>query len=103
MIPVLETERLVLRALVPADAPALYAFRSDPIEQRWNDPPLTEPAQAGELIERLALEHRTRGALHWGLALRGDDTARGLLGYNEVLDEHARAAIGWNGAGRVRP
>ncbi|MGI5131754.1 GNAT family N-acetyltransferase [Pseudonocardia sp. CA-107938] len=96
MIPVLETERLVLRPLAAADADALYAFRSDPVEQRWNDPPLTEPAQAAELIERLAAEHRTIGARHWGLTLRGDDTVRGLLGYNEVVAAHARAAIGYD-------
>src|SRR5687768_2361085 len=79
VIPVLETGRLVLRPLVASDATALFTFRSDPIEQRWNDAPLTEQAQAGELIDRLAVEHHTAGALHWGLTLRGDDTVRGLL------------------------
>jgi ribosomal-protein-alanine N-acetyltransferase len=96
VIPVLETERLVLRPLVASDATALFAFRSDPIEQRWNDAPLTEEAQAGELIHRLAAEHHIVGALHWGLTLRGDDTVRGLLGYNEVVASDARAALGYD-------
>jgi [ribosomal protein S5]-alanine N-acetyltransferase len=97
VIPVLETERLVLRPLVASDSAALFAFRSDPIEQRWNDAPLTEVSQAGELIDRLAVEHHTVGALHWGLTLRGgDDTVRGLLGYNEVVASDARAAVGYD-------
>ena len=96
MTPVLETERLVLRGLVAADAAALFAFRSDPIEQRHNDPPLTRLAQAEELIEQLSAEQHTRGALHWGLTLKPHDKVVGLLGYNYRVVEHRRAGIGYD-------
>jgi RimJ/RimL family protein N-acetyltransferase len=36
MTPVLVTERLVLRGIVADDAADLFAFRSDPVEQRYN-------------------------------------------------------------------
>lgn len=94
--PALETERLVLRGLVAADAPALFAFRSDPIEQRHNDPPLTRLAQAEELIEQLAAEQLTQGALHWGLTVKPHDEVVGLLGYNHRVLEHRRAGIGYD-------
>ena len=94
--PVLETERLVLRGLVAADAAALFAFRSDPIEQRHNDAPLTRLAEAEELIERLAVEQVTRGGLQWGLTVKPDDRVVGLLGYNYRVPEHRRAGIGYD-------
>jgi [ribosomal protein S5]-alanine N-acetyltransferase len=96
MVPVLTTERLVLRGVVPADAPALYVFRSDPVEQRHNDEPLTRPEQADELVERLARMARDDGSQYWGVTLKGDDTVVGLMGYNEIVAEHARAAVGYD-------
>lgn len=98
--PVLRTPRTVLREIVAADAPALYAFRSDPEEQRHNDPPLTEPGQAAELVERLAREHRD-GAVRWGLTLPGDGVVVGLLGYNTWSREHDRAEVGYDLARRL--
>ncbi|MFC4942186.1 GNAT family N-acetyltransferase [Pseudonocardia sp. GCM10023141] len=56
--PVLETERMVLREIVPADARALLAFRSEPDEQKHNDAPLVHIDESHALIERLAAEYR---------------------------------------------
>lgn len=96
VIPVLETERLVLRGLVAADAPALYAFRSDPVTQKHNSVPLTDPARAEELITVLDAEHHTTGSLHWGLTIRGDNTVMGLLGYHHWNPEARRAGMGYD-------
>lgn len=96
MVPVLQTARLVLRGLTPADAPALFAFRSDAEAERFNDPPLRSVAQARELVERLAADEHTVGALHWGVTLAGTDTVVGLLGYNSRSVPHARASIGYD-------
>lgn len=96
MIPRLETGRLVLRELRPSDAPALYRFRSDADAQRHNDPALTEPEKAGELIARLAADHAATGSVHWGLTLRGDDTVVGLPGYHYVAPDAHRAGLGYD-------
>jgi ribosomal-protein-alanine N-acetyltransferase len=94
--PILETPRLILREIVAADAPALFAFRSDPVEQKHNDPPLTSLAEAEELIERLTVEHRDHGAVRWGLTVKGENDVVGLLGYNYWTKPHQRAGIGYD-------
>ena len=73
MTPVLVTERLVLSGIVADDAADLFAFRSDPVEQRYNDPPLRTLDEAHDLIRRLDRERREFDALHWGVTLAGDD------------------------------
>ena len=101
MVPTLVTERLVLRGIVPGDATDLFAFRSDPVEQRYNDPPLRTLDEAQDLVRRLACEHREYGALHWGVTLVGDDRVVGLLGYNEIVTAHGRASLGYDLARRL--
>jgi ribosomal-protein-alanine N-acetyltransferase len=95
-VPVLRTPRLVLRPLVAADAPALFRFRSDPVEQQYNDRPLGSPDDAHALLDRLAAEHANDGAVHWGLTLREDDVVVGLLGYNYWARPHRRAGVGYD-------
>ena len=99
--PVLTTPRLVLRAIVADDAADLFAFRSDPIEQRYNDPPLRTLDEAHDLIRRLDRERHEYGAVHWGVTLVGDDRVVGLLGYNEIVAEHRRASLGYDLARRL--
>jgi ribosomal-protein-alanine N-acetyltransferase len=99
--PTLLTERLVLREIVPDDAADLFAFRSDPIEQRYNDPPLRTLDEAHDLIRRLDRERSEYGAVHWGVTLVGDDRVVGLLGYNEIVVEHRRASLGYDLARRL--
>jgi ribosomal-protein-alanine N-acetyltransferase len=101
MAPTIVTDRLVLRGIVPGDAADLFAFRSDPVEQRYNDPPLRSLAESRELVERLDRERRELGAVHWGITLAGDDRVVGLLGYNEVVAAHRRASIGYDLARRL--
>jgi RimJ/RimL family protein N-acetyltransferase len=93
--PVLTTRRIRLREIVPADAPDVFAFRRDPEEQRYNDPPLAHPDEADALIERLAREYREQGAVRWGLAL-DDDVVVGLFGFNSWDTTNRRASIGYD-------
>ena len=93
--PVLTTRRIRLREIVPADAPDVFAFRRDPEEQRYNDPPFAHPDEADALIERLARDYREHGAVRWGLAL-DDDVVVGLFGFNSWDTTNRRASIGYD-------
>lgn len=51
----LETSRLLLRPLDYCDAPALYAYMSDPqVMQYFGMEPFNEPSQADDFLQSLA-------------------------------------------------
>ena len=94
--PVLNTKRLILRAFVPEDAADLYAFRSDAYAQRYNDPPLTDLSQADALIQWMNQGFAAQEMITWAVALRENNRAIGLFGFNSWDRGHNRASIGYN-------
>jgi len=94
--PQLQTERLILREIVAADAEAVFQFRSDPEEQKHNDAPLQSLEESSKLIERMAHEYGRKSAIQWGLTLKGDDTVIGLFGYNYWDQANFKAGIGYD-------
>jgi [ribosomal protein S5]-alanine N-acetyltransferase len=78
--PVLHSERLVLREIVPADAPALLAVHGDAASMRWfGSDPLPDLAAAQALVETFAgWRRQPNPGTRWGIALRAD--ADHLLG-----------------------
>lgn len=96
VFPMLETERLILREIVASDAADVFAFRSDPEEQKHNDSPLQSLPEARELIDRLAREYREGRAIRWGLTMKGEGAVVGLLGYNYWNVAHFRAGLGYD-------
>jgi len=67
-MPVLETERLRLRALELADADELHGVFSDPEVMRyWSHPPHTDRAQTEAMIERILSAFERREILQWGI------------------------------------
>lgn len=99
--PVVETERLVLREIVPSDVQDVFAFRSDAEEQRHNDPPCQHVSEAEELITRLARDFADGAAVQWGLTRKADGRVEGLLGYNYWNRPHRRAGVGYDLARRL--
>ena len=81
VLPVLRTPRLVLRALVPSDADAVFALFSHPEVMRyWSWAPWTDPDEAARFIEqdREALAAGTW--LRWGWVRAADDSLIGACG-----------------------
>lgn len=77
--PILETERLVLRPLMPADAVALHPSFADPdVMTFWSEPP---HASLDETRGRLM--RGGPGWRNWAITLKGDDTAIGMLAAGE--------------------
>lgn len=79
--PTLNTERLVLRQLTPADADAVFVFWSDYEVQKYNAEPLRELSQAVTLLEEWQADYDAKKMLTWAIALR----ARIRLHFNAVL------------------
>lgn len=81
-MPVLESERLVMRALSEDDAEALYPLYSDIEAMRWwSDAPHTSLQQTRE---RLAITTARADWRAWAITLKGDDTAIGTLAAHEA-------------------
>ena len=96
VFPVLETERLILRALRPDDAPDHFALWSDPIVMAAHGaPPYTELAQSEDLIDRYARELAAHERVRWAVTRRGQDRLIGTCGYHHLSRDHHRAEIGY--------
>jgi len=94
--PTLATDRLVLREFRVGDATALFAFRSDADEQKYNAEPLTTVDQAVAMIADLHADYAAHTAIHWAVAGRDDDRVIGLFDYVAWERDHRRAEIGYD-------
>jgi ribosomal-protein-alanine N-acetyltransferase len=94
--PILETERLVLREITPADADDLFQIFSDQeAMQYWSCRPYTSVIQAHKLIESLTESAREETGIHWAITLRGENRLIGRCGYNEWRKQHRRGEISY--------
>lgn len=93
---VLPTARLVLRPLVPADAPAVYAMHADPVTLRyWSTPPWDDPALADELIVRDLAAMAAGDYIRLGLERQSDNRLIGLCTLFAFYLPSRRCEIGY--------
>lgn len=92
----LSTQRLSLRAIVPADAPALFALRSDlRVMQHIGRPLARTLADAEQLIRDMRDSQVARTGVVWAMALRGDPTLVGTIGFWRIAAEHHHGELGY--------
>jgi ribosomal-protein-alanine N-acetyltransferase len=92
----LRTDRLVLRPLRAADAPAIYAIRSDPTVMRYaSSPPLTSLDQAEAFIARETAGMAAGESLRLALQRVEDDTLIGTCLLFRINQQCRRAEIGY--------
>lgn len=90
------TTRLLLRELVTADAPALFALRSDERVMRMIARPRAAALhEAEQLITVIAADRAANTGITWGITLREDDTLIGTIGFYRVKPEHHCAEVGY--------
>jgi ribosomal-protein-alanine N-acetyltransferase len=95
--PVLVTPRLILRRATEADAPDLFALRSDPEVMRYIPRPLaTSHADVLALIQMVDgfLDRNER--INWAMELKEEQKVVGLIGYVDIKPEHHRAEVGYS-------
>lgn len=94
--PVLRTKRSLLREIVPEDAPALFALRSDPRAMRYVPRPLmTRVGEAEEFIATIATDRAEGNGITWAMTLHGTDLLIGTIGFYRMKKEHYRAEVGY--------
>ncbi|MER3498728.1 MAG: N-acetyltransferase [Chitinophagaceae bacterium] len=94
--PVLETERLILRQIRPADADDIFYFRSDPDMLRYLD---REPAksvdEALQWIQMVTDLCKKGDGINWAICLKGSDKLIGMVTLWNIRKEHYRAEAGY--------
>jgi ribosomal-protein-alanine N-acetyltransferase len=94
--PDLETHRLLLRRISPADVEEMFVLRSSRQVMRYLDRPLAATRQdAAELIERIEKSLADREGLAWGITAKPSPAMIGTISFWRILKEHDRAEIGY--------
>lgn len=97
IFPVLYTERLIMKEITPADAPALFAMRSNPAIMQYIDRPIPQSVDdILELIEKMKqMKERVEG-ISWGIFTKENpDHKIGNIGFFRLIPEHYRAEVGY--------
>lgn len=95
-LPVLESQRLRLRALRDADADALLKLHGDPEVMRyWSTSPWTGIAQAHAHLQRARRDFESGGVLPWAIATAATDELIGTVTLFRIDRDHRRAEIGY--------
>lgn len=94
--PTLETERLRLAPLSPADAPDLFAQMDDPeVMAYWDMPQIDDPDLLSAIVEGQVDAMAAGKALHWAIRTLADDAFVGCCSLSEIDQWHKRAEIGF--------
>ena len=104
--PVLKTNRLLLRRIVPGDAPAFYEQRRDKELMQYIARPLATCLEdVQKLMDQLDNNINNNESINWTITMPPDDTMIGSIGFVRMNPEHYRAEVGymlgaaWHGKG----
>lgn len=94
MVAIIETERLHLRPLIAADAPAIFRIRSDSETMRfWDWPPAKDPRDVFETVAAQIGDMEQGRSIYWAVCV--EDQAVGCCDLSDIDHNHARAEIGY--------
>lgn len=95
-LPVLDTDRLRLRTLVPGDIPALFSIFGDAeVCRYWSSPPLPSLAEADALYASIEDGFETRTLFQWGIELRDTHGIIGTCTLASLSEQHRRGEVGF--------
>lgn len=95
-LPDLRTAQLLLRAVTQADAPAVFALRSDPVAMRFVPRPLARTLDdARAHIDNIHAEQTAGTSATWAITRHTDPAMIGIIGLFRIQAEHHRAELGY--------
>ena len=95
-LPVITTERVVLRWISEDDIDGLFEVFSDPQVMRyWSSVPLPNREAAAELQREIAAGNENNTMFKWGLALRESNSVIGTTTLFNLSLDNGRAEIGY--------
>jgi ribosomal-protein-alanine N-acetyltransferase len=94
--PNLETERLILRRVLPSDVKEMFELRSNPETMKYIPRPLlTNHEEALAHIKMMDNKIESNEGINWAITLKGDDKMLGVIGHYRIKPEHYRAEVGY--------
>lgn len=94
--PILETERLTLRRVLPSDVKEMFELRSNPETMKYIPRPLlTNHEEALAHIQMMEDKIETNEGINWAITIKGDDKMLGVIGHYRIKPEHYRAEVGY--------
>ena len=94
--PILETTRLILREITPADIDDLFQLRNDLNTMKYIGKTIpVSREEVGKLVERITEGYRLSSAIGWGITLKENNKLIGNIGYHIIEKENYRAEIGY--------
>jgi ribosomal-protein-alanine N-acetyltransferase len=95
--PVLETERLVLRAVTPADATDTFRIMSDPrVIRYFGMLPMDSIEETVQRTDAFQTAFQEQAGIRWGIIHRDSGQFIGSCGYWRLIKQHSRAEIGYD-------
>ena len=92
----LESERLLLRQITPADVKEIFELRSDKDTMKYIPRPLCVTHEdALALIHMMQQKIETNEGINWAITLKNDDKLIGFIGHYRIQWEHFRSEIGY--------
>ena len=95
-MPILETERLILRRIVPSDLEDVYAYSSDPSVPRyllWY--PHSSRKQTAQYLKLIDKKYKKAEFYDWGVVIKSDNRLIGTCGFTSFSIENNSAEIGY--------
>ncbi len=94
--PILESERLHYRRLTDADAPEIFALRSNPEIMKYIPRPLATTIENALAHIKLINEKIDENIdINWAVTEKGNDKCIGLMGFYRTQPENFRTEIGY--------
>jgi ribosomal-protein-alanine N-acetyltransferase len=94
--PSLETNRLFLREIIPADAPIVYEILSDPVVTRYYDvETFTKKEQALRHIRWYTNRFKYREGIRWAIVHRQSNILIGTCGFHNWHKSSRRVEMGY--------
>lgn len=94
--PILETERLHLRAITVEDKHEMFSLRSDKQIMQYIPRPLTKTVEETvEFIKSINENIEKQEYINWAIALKSDNKLIGTVGFYRVQKENYRAEVGY--------
>jgi ribosomal-protein-alanine N-acetyltransferase len=87
MKPIIETERFIIREILPIDAEGMFLLDSDPEVVKYvGHPPLSNIQQSVDVIVFIRKQYQTNGIGRWAVILKADNTFVGWAGLKLVTE-----------------